>query len=78
MRERKRKEVEPVLAVLDRCLVVSSELKGADARSFTDQLIRLKEFVDAGDRVMEKLGNSERSTILSWMMGLVDARRGRL
>ena len=77
MRERKRREVEPVLAMLDRCLVASKDLEGDDAVLFTDQLRQLKDFVDAGDRVMEKIGNSERGTILKWMMGLVNTKSGR-
>ena len=71
MRERKRKEVEPVLAVLDRCLEASGHLEGPEARSFGDQLTRLKEFVGTGDRVMEKLSRAERSTIVGWMLKLV-------
>ena len=76
MRERKRKEVEPVLAVLDRCLDTSCHLEGPEARSFSDQLVRLKEFVGTGDRVMEKLSRSERSTIVGWMLKLVETKRG--
>lgn len=75
MRERKRREVEPVLAILDRCLDPSNELDGSEAESFTDQLGRLREFVGVGDRVLEKIGNSERAVVLKWMMGLVKARR---
>ena len=77
MRERKRREVAPVLAILNRCLDASGNLHGDEAQSFTDQLARLKEFVDAGDRVMEKIGTSERGTILKWMMGLVTTKRRR-
>lgn len=77
MRERKRREVEPVLSVLDRCLGSSEELPGDEARNFTDQLARLKEFVDAGDRVMERIGNSERGTILKWMMSLLNTKGKR-
>ncbi len=77
MRERKRKEVEPVLDVLHRCLEASGHLDGPEARSFGDQLARLKDFVSTGDRVMEKLGRSERSTIVGWMLRLVEAKRGK-
>lgn len=77
MRERKRREVEPVLAVLDRCLETSGHLEGHEARSFGDQLVRLKDFVSTGDRVMEKLGRSERSTIVGWMLRLTETKRGR-
>ncbi len=77
MRERKRREVEPVLAILNRCLNASDELSGNEAKAFADQLTRLREFVEAGDRVMEKIGNSESSTILKWMVGLAEPRRRR-
>lgn len=75
MRERKRREVEPVLAILDRCLDPSNELDGSEARSFTDQLRRLREFVGAGDRVMEKIGSSESGTVFKWMMSFVNTTR---
>jgi hypothetical protein len=75
MRERKRREVEPVLAILDRCLDPSTKLGGPASQSFTGQLERLREFVGIGDRVMEKIGNSERSVVLKWMLGLVKGKR---
>jgi hypothetical protein len=75
MRERKRREVEPVLAILDRCLDPANELDRSDDRSFTDQLVRLREFVGAGNLVMEKIGKSERGTVLKWMMSLVNPKR---
>jgi DNA-binding transcriptional regulator GbsR (MarR family) len=75
MRERKRREVEPVLAILDRCLDPSNKLKGPEARSFNDQLKRLREFVGAGDRLMEKIGNSERGAVLKWMMSFGKGKR---
>jgi len=74
MRERKRREVEPVLAVLDRCLEASGHIEGPEARSFSAQLARLKEFVATGDRVMEKLGRAERSVIINWMLRLIDVK----
>jgi len=77
MRERKRKEVEPVLAVLDRCLETTGHLDGPQARSFSDQLALLKDFVGTGDRVMEKLSSSERGTIVGWMLRLVESKRGK-
>ncbi len=77
MRERKRREVEPVLAVLNRCLDSSEDLPGDDARNFFDQLSQLREFVETGDRVMERIGESERGPILKWMMGLSKAKRRR-
>ena len=75
MRERKRREVEPVLAILDRCLDPSIKLDGPEGQSFAGQLKQLREFVSVGDRVMKKIGDSEQSVVLRWMTGLVKAKR---
>ncbi|MEX1309716.1 MAG: transcriptional regulator, partial [Candidatus Sulfomarinibacteraceae bacterium] len=74
MRERKRREVEPVLSMLNRCLARCEELDGPEAREFESQLVRLQDFVRTGDRVMETLGRSEQRSILGWMMGLVEEK----
>jgi DNA-binding transcriptional regulator GbsR (MarR family) len=76
MRERKRREVEPVLTVLERCLETCNAIEGDDVRAFEEQLLRLREFVTAADRVMETLVGSDRNAILSWMMSLVQGRLG--
>jgi DNA-binding transcriptional regulator GbsR (MarR family) len=74
MRERRRREVEPVLAILNRCLDEAHDLRGDEAKEFRDQLVKLREFVDAGDRVMAKITASEQGAILKWMMGFVNPK----
>lgn len=74
MRERKRREVEPVLSMLTRCLARCEHLDGPKAREFERQLARLKEFVGTGDRVMEALVRVEQESILRWMMALIEGK----
>lgn len=53
--ERKRREIDPALAVLRKCRDESKELKGTDAEVFHEQMKELEEFVafssSMGDRV---------------------------
>ena len=67
VRARKRKELEPVLGTLDRCLRDTKGLKGAEARAFRAQLTELQRFARLGDRVMAKVERGASSRILSWV-----------
>ncbi|MDE0858653.1 MAG: transcriptional regulator [Akkermansiaceae bacterium] len=53
--ERKRREIDPALAVLQRCKVESEGMEGKDALAFHEQMKELEEFVSfaskMGDRV---------------------------
>ena len=70
MRERKRREVEPVLAILDKCIEGTEGMKGEEAKLFTAQLERLRKFVQVGDRAMAKIGASDEKKIIRWLLGL--------
>ena len=67
VRARKRKEVEPVLDTLDRCLSDTKGLRGVEAAAFRSQLTELQRFARMGDRVMEKVERGASSRILSWV-----------
>ena len=53
--ERKRREIDPALAVLQRCKAESEGMEGRDAVAFHEQMKELEEFVSfaskMGDRV---------------------------
>lgn len=76
LRERKRREVEPVLAMLDRCLHDSKTLKGKPALAFKSQLANLQEFVQTGDQVMDVIASSKEGKVLKWMISLAAKKRG--
>jgi DNA-binding transcriptional regulator GbsR (MarR family) len=64
---RKRKELEPVLATLERGLSSTKGLKSAEARAFRAQLTELERFAKLADRVLERLGRESSPGILKWV-----------
>jgi len=63
-RERKRREIEPALAVLDSCAGATKSLKSGDAKAFHKQMTELRDFVSVADRALETASRSEQSTLL--------------
>jgi DNA-binding transcriptional regulator GbsR (MarR family) len=68
-RERKRREIEPALALLQACL---EQTKGVRrAKSFHAMLTELAEFVGLANSVLERIAASEQSkvipAILKWL-----------
>ncbi|HLT37472.1 MAG TPA: MarR family transcriptional regulator [Enhygromyxa sp.] len=61
-RERKRREIEPTLALLQACL---EQTRGQrKARAFHQKLTELTEFVALANSVLERIAASERSKVL--------------
>lgn len=67
VRSRKRKEVEPVLDTLERCLDDTRGLRSTEAQAFRTQLVELQRFARLGDKVMAKVERGASSRILSWV-----------
>ncbi|MDF1799506.1 MAG: transcriptional regulator [Planctomycetota bacterium] len=70
-RERKRKELEPVLEALERCMETTKGLRDSQTKAFRRQLADLQEFAQLADSVMEKVGSKRSGTIVSWAMRLL-------
>lgn len=70
-RERRRREIEPTLAVLERCRDEAKGFKDREGRAFREQLDSLSEFVSVGDRVLERVGRSEQSTVMKWLLKMM-------
>jgi DNA-binding transcriptional regulator GbsR (MarR family) len=75
-RERRKKEVLPVLATLDLCLARTEGLKDPASRAFRRQLQELRRFAGLGDRVLERLGGGAPGAILPWVLRFL-GRGGR-
>jgi DNA-binding transcriptional regulator GbsR (MarR family) len=75
-RERKRKELEPVLETLEECLDRTRGLKDPASRAFRRQLGELQRFARLGDRVLERVGRERSGAILPWVLRFL-AGRGR-
>jgi DNA-binding transcriptional regulator GbsR (MarR family) len=55
-RERKKREIEPALGVLNHCVESTRELASPDGRSFHAQMRQLEEFVGFASKVADKVG----------------------
>ncbi len=70
-RERKRKELQPVLDTLDRCLEQTKGLKDPRCKAFRKQVTELQKFADLADRVMERIATRRSGVILPWIIKLL-------
>jgi len=69
-RERKRREVEPAITVLKRCVGQTKLIKTKEAKQFNTQLTELLEFVELCDSLLEKASRSEKSSIVPAVLKL--------
>ena len=70
-RERKRREIEPAIDAIVECLNESSGMKSKAAKEFRNQLSELQEFLEMAERILTRLGRSEKSKVIKWMMNLM-------
>ena len=76
-RERKRKELEPVLQTLEDCLARTRGLKDPATRAFRKQLGELQKFSRLGDRVLARVGREHSGIILPWILRFLGGRKRR-
>jgi DNA-binding transcriptional regulator GbsR (MarR family) len=68
IRERRRRELRPAMAVLKDCADRTKKIKGAEAAAFYRQIAALAEFLEVADSVITKLSRSEQSAVLPWAL----------
>ena len=56
-RERKRREIEPALAILNRCAEESQNLKTPDGKAFHDQMRALEDFVGFASKMADRVSS---------------------
>lgn len=56
-RERKRREIDPALAVLRRCADESREIDTPEGRAFFEQMRQLEEFVEFASTMSDKIAS---------------------
>ena len=56
-RERKKREIEPALAVLNHCAESTRELSSPEGKAFHDQVRQLEEFVGFASKVADRIGS---------------------
>lgn len=62
--ERKRREISPAIEILNRCCEKTVGLKSREAKEFQHQITALLEFLQMGERVMDRISASEKSAVL--------------
>jgi DNA-binding transcriptional regulator GbsR (MarR family) len=65
-RERKRREVSPAMAVLRKCADDTKNLPGAEATDFNHRMTELLQFMQLGEKILERISNSEQNKILKF------------
>ena len=70
-KERKRREIEPILEVLKTCSNDLKGSKGKEAEDFQKQLTELTEFVSMGNSVMDKIARAEKNILFKWLMKIL-------
>jgi DNA-binding transcriptional regulator GbsR (MarR family) len=68
IRERRRRELRPAMAVLKECGERTKQAKGAEAAAFNRQIKALADFLETADGVITKLSRSEQSAVVPWAL----------
>ena len=70
-RERKRREVDPALEVLENCREASKGLRSNEAKAFHRQISELSDFVKFAGSAMDQVARSEQSKVVRWAQKLL-------
>src|SRR3954463_10971420 len=68
MRERRRRELRPAMAVLEQCAERTKGLRGTEAAMFNQQIKALRDFLDLTDNIITKISRSEQSKIIPFAL----------
>lgn len=63
-RERKRREIEPALALLNKCVDETKGLKGEEAQAFHKQVKDLEEFVGFASKMSDRISSMKQGIAL--------------
>ena len=70
-RERKRREVDPIIGALGECLEQTTKLKDDEAAAFNSMVGELQDFVSMVAGVLERIGRSDQSAVMPAMIKLL-------
>ena len=63
-RERKRREIEPALAILSKCAEESSEIRTPEGRAFYEQMRALEDFVGFASKMSDRISSMKHGLAL--------------
>jgi len=73
-RERRRREIQPLLEMLNSCESQTRDEAGQDFATFHEQIKTLNDFVGLADSALGRVANSEKSRISRWLLRLVSGK----
>lgn len=56
-RERKKREIDPALSILNKCAEETKDLKGMEAKAFHNQMKQLEEFVSFASKMSDRVAS---------------------
>ncbi len=63
-RERKRREIEPALAILNKCAEESREIDTPDGKAFYEQMRQLEDFVSFASKMSDRISSMKHGLAL--------------
>jgi DNA-binding transcriptional regulator GbsR (MarR family) len=63
-RERKKREIQPALAVLNHCAETTKDLTSPEGKAFYDQMRQLEDFVGFASKIADRVGSMKHSFAL--------------
>ena len=70
-RERKRRELDPALAVLTRCKEETAGLKSSEAKAFNKQMTELEDFVTFASKMSDRAASMPQNKAMQLAMKLL-------
>ena len=70
MKERKKRELEPMLKVLDQLSEVEGDKKDKEVKAFTDTMNNLRKFGQQADKTLDMVIKSDENWFLNSLMKL--------
>lgn len=71
IKERKRREIQPISRILEDCLEETDELKSHEAKDFKKQINDLKEFAEMIMNMINKIDRAEKNFLIKSMLKLL-------
>lgn len=63
-RERKKREIDPALSILNKCLEETKDLKSAEAKAFHSHMKQLEEFVNFASKMSDRVSSMRHGLAL--------------
>jgi DNA-binding transcriptional regulator GbsR (MarR family) len=71
IKERQRREIDPIIRILEECKDETKDLAGEDAEEFTRQVDELKDFAELIVKLIELTGKAEKNFLIKSILKML-------